>query len=77
MTSHPRRRSGDDDLAAEALEGTSAILRTGNGIPPGLRPDAAKLIGQACAEAIAQVLPGALASVLAQVPVQGQLTGRG
>ena len=47
---------------------------TGNGLPPGLRPNAAKLIGQAVAETLGQVLPQmlfqAVAGALQQVPVQ-------
>ena len=47
---------------------------TSNGVPPGLRPNAAKLIGQAVAETLAETLPQAMysafAAVLSQVPVQ-------
>jgi hypothetical protein len=51
---------------------------TGNGVPPGLKPNAAKQIGQAAGEAIAgtlgQMLPqmlfSAFTAALSQVPVQ-------
>ena len=78
-----------DEAAAEALagdllpaepgdippQGSSGVpAHTGNGVPPGLRPNAAKLIGAAVAEAFGgqfpQMLFSAFAQALSQVPVQ-------
>jgi hypothetical protein len=41
-----------------------------NGVPPGLLANPAHAIGAAVADALAQVLPMALANVLSQVPIQ-------
>ena len=40
---------------------------TGNGVPPGLRPNAAKIIGATVADAIAETLPPLLAQALSAV----------
>jgi hypothetical protein len=92
MTNHPGRRRGDDEertpaeeLAAEVpavAEMADAIAaqmppgHTPNGVPPGLRADAAKIIGQSAAAAMAEVIPqalfSALTAALSQVPVQVQ-----
>jgi|ERR1035441_5901385 hypothetical protein len=43
---------------------------TGNGVPPGLRPNAAKIIGATVADAIGEVLPPLLAQALSSVTRQ-------
>jgi hypothetical protein len=78
-----------DQSAAEALAGdllpaepgdippqgsAEVPAHTGNGVPPGLRANAAKVLGQAIASTLAETLPQmlfqALATALSQVQVQ-------
>jgi hypothetical protein len=98
MTNHPGRKRGDDEdqspadaLAAdvpavqEMADELAAQMPPGhtpNGVPPGLKPNAAKVIGETVAASLGQVLPDALcrllppllydafATALSQVPVQ-------
>ena len=81
MTNHPRRQRDNDDTAGETVEvpGDGAVPPQGSAdvpahTPNGLRPNAAKMIGQAVAESISQALPPAVfqavAAALSQVPVQ-------
>jgi hypothetical protein len=84
-----RGEENDDLSAAEALAGelvpagpgdippqgsAEVPAHTGNGVPPGLRANAAKLIGQAVAEAMTGALPQVLfqafGAALSQVQVQ-------
>lgn len=57
-------------------ESPGMAAHTPNGVPPGLRADAAKIIGQSAAAAMAEALPqalfSALTAALSQVPVQVQ-----
>lgn len=90
MTNHPHRRHDEneptvEELAAEALQppetavippqGSAEVpAHTGNGVPPGLRPNAAKLIGQAVAETLGQVLPQILFNAFVQALSSVQVT---
>jgi len=48
-------------------------MHTGNGVPPGLKANAAKLIGQAVAEAVTQQLPQILFQVFTAALSQAQV----
>ena len=80
MTNHPRRAHGDDGQpgaepeipAAEVTPGTDVPAppaHTANGhpgrVPPGLQPNAAKIIGETAGQAIGQVLSQQLPQILA------------
>jgi hypothetical protein len=82
MTNHPRR--ADDEQAAE-IPAADAASETdeaappghtpnGHRVPPGLQPNASKLIGEAVAGALKETLPGmlfqAMTQALSQVPVR-------
>lgn len=81
MTNHPNRKRDEEneptieEMVAEAVEPLAAELREkltpahGNGIAPGLRANAAKMLGQAIAatlaESLSESLPQAMYSALA------------
>jgi len=61
MTNHPNRRR---DVTGDAEHDPAAS--NGNGALPGLRPNAAKIIGAAVAQALAETLPPLLAQAAPQ-----------
>jgi hypothetical protein len=75
-----RNLAAADALAGELVPAESGDIppqgsaeipaHTGNGVPPGLRPNAAKIIGATVADAIAQTLPPLLAQAIATVTRQ-------